>query len=399
MRPVDHTRRDESDEVARHHGLQSAERLDVDLSRSGLRGGDPRDHCQNHTTPRSSDGAVGRSVLPGEQKPERHHGRANRDAHEEIDPAEVELQLEEHHAQHAHAQAEDDDYVSGDAHDVLAVCRRLEIHLVDVVRKHRSHGHRLGRPSRDNGHEEHDRDHQSALGAVQVGGDGGGDEARARLVCGDGQLQSDGGDAACRGQSKGDGEPDHAAEEVALVRHRRLRSNRGLPVRLVHEDGAKVADDVDDAEHEARLGQHGQVRPARVARDAAAGEHGARQRFPVVVGEVVVVDVVARVRDAARLGGVQAVGQRKSAVAAAAAAKARVVALVRGRIDGLALEPGVVNRVRQHVVNIVGAKVFHVDGVDHDQQDQEDDARVDVRGKESRLQPASGGVEDDAPGD
>ena len=87
-------------------------------------------------------------------------------------------------------------------------------------------------------------------------------EAGARVGRVDRRVRRDAAEAERRGEREGDGEPDHAAEEVALAGRRRRRGDGGLPVRLVDEDGAEVADGVDHAEHEAVVRHHREVRAA-----------------------------------------------------------------------------------------------------------------------------------------
>ena len=52
---------------------------------------------------------------------------------------------------------------------------------------------------------------------------------------------------------EGDAEPEEASQQVALVAGGWLGSNGTLPVGLVVEDSAEVADDVDDAKDQAAL--------------------------------------------------------------------------------------------------------------------------------------------------
>ena len=118
----------------------------------------------------------------------------------------------------------------------------------------------------------------------------------------------------------------------------------GLPVGLVDEDGAEVADHVNHAEDEALEREHGQVRAVVVAVDFAAS---------VVVGGVIAVKEGGR-------GGA-----------------------VRGE-DGLALLLLVAGGGLEQIVYDVRGVHFDVDGVDEDDENDEDDRSVDVRGlKES----------------
>mmetsp|Transcript_7731 Transcript_7731/g.31984 ORF Transcript_7731/g.31984 Transcript_7731/m.31984 type:complete len:582 (-) Transcript_7731:640-2385(-) len=385
---VDEARGADGDEVRREHDLVRAERPDRDAARLDGRGDEPRDEREDLARPRGEDGAAGRGVLPGHHVPERDDGRADDDAHEEVDPAEVEADVVEDDGEDAHGRAVEDDDVARDAHDVGARALGVEVGAVDVVRRDRRDRDRLGRARRDDGHEEHDGDHERALGAVDVRRDGGRHEARAGLAGVDGELERGGSEAARRREGEGDGEPDEAAEHVPLVRRGGLGRDGRLPVRLVDEDRAEVADDVDDAEHEPRAREHREVRAAPVARHRAT-------RVPRRVV------VVVRVGDLVARSGLVAVVDvdRAQGLVLAAARVGLVVAPVVLREDDLALLERVLHRLLEEVVDLVGRVLLDVHRVDHDEQDDEDDARMDVRREERRLEPAGRRVQDDAPRD
>merc|ERR1719240_2156593 len=153
----------------------------------------------------------------------------------------AEADAEETPREQTHEGAPDEDGDARDVEDLLAVGLGVEVLAVDVVAHERGDGDGLGRAGRNDGHEEHDRDHPRAGGAEEVGGDGRRHEAAARLARGDRELEGDRGEAHGGGESERDREPDHAAEEVTLVRGGRLGGDGGLPVGLVNEDGAEVA--------------------------------------------------------------------------------------------------------------------------------------------------------------
>ena len=69
---------------------------------------------------------------------------------------------------------------------------------------------------------------------------------RGQSLWGDLGVEREAREAERGGERKVDGEPDEAAEHVALVGGGGFGGNGRLPVRPV----AEVADDVDDAEHE-----------------------------------------------------------------------------------------------------------------------------------------------------
>ena len=124
----------------------------------------------------------------------------------------------------------------------------------------------MGRSAR---HEEHDDDHDAAALAEQDDGGRGWREAGAGLIRGHLDVERERREAERGGERHRDGEPDHAAQEVALVRRGRARRDCGLPVGLVDKHRAKVADDVDDAEHKAVHGEHGDEGAAAVVADWA----------------------------------------------------------------------------------------------------------------------------------
>lgn len=64
----------------------------------------------------------------------------------------------------------------------------------------------------DGSHEEHDQQEARSALAQQVGGRGGGHEARAGFTAGEGQVEGNSGQTERRRQGEGDREPDEAAQ-------------------------------------------------------------------------------------------------------------------------------------------------------------------------------------------
>eukprot|EP00976_Prorocentrum_cordatum_P075125 1181791-Prorocentrum_minimum.AAC.3 len=186
-------------------------------------------------------------------------------------------------------------------------CSPVELEGDDGARRNETH--LLGGARGGNGHEEHDGDEAAAALAHEVDGGGGRDEAGTRLGGGHGQVERDGGEANGGGERKGDGEPAQPTEEVACNRIKQqtavgecfrgskirtcnqfvnnlkciisrrllylsltlvggggLGGNGGLPVGLVDEHCTEVTNNVNDAEREPFLGDHGEVRAVAVAR-------------------------------------------------------------------------------------------------------------------------------------
>ena len=193
-------------------------------------------------------------------------------------------------------------------------------------------------------------------------------EAAARLLRRKLDVERVTGEAERGGERKGDGEPDETAEEVALVRRGGRGRDGRLPVGLVNEDGAEVAHDVDDAELEAREGEHGQVGAAAVERAAVrVGRGGAMVRAGGSAG--------------ADLDGVEGADEREALVHG------------RGRADAVALLR------RDRAEGGLGAIVDDVGPGDEEHEADEDDGRVDVRREEGRLQAAHDRVGEDGNGD
>ena len=356
------------------------------------------------------------------------------DAHEAVDPAEADADGPQHRREGAREHAVDRDDDARDADDVVAVGLGVEVGLVDVVRDQRAHGDGLRGARGDDGHEEHDGDGPAAARPEEVHGDGGRHEARARLCGRDGELDGRGRDAERRRERERDREPDHAAEHVALVRRGRLGGDGRLPVRLVAEDGAEVAHDVDDAELEALERDHGQVGArvrahAHVAHDAAARELlragvvglGVPLDFAIFYGhhlpealdqvsllylvaalvveeEVLQANLPIFVRGAGLEAGLRRARIGNDAVHRGVVARRGRAVKVPGE-DAVAVVHRVRRRQLEHVPDLVRGELAHVDRVDHHEEHDEDDGRVDVAREEGRLEAAVHGVGDHRDGD
>jgi hypothetical protein len=105
------------------------------------------------------------------------------------------------------------------------------------------------------------------------------DEAFGDVARGEIEAKGDGGEAHGGGEGERDGKPAEAADDEALDGTLGPGGDGALPIALVKENGAEVADDVDDAEDEATLRRHGEVRAAAVAGDGAGICCGSGQRL------------------------------------------------------------------------------------------------------------------------
>lgn len=154
--------------------------------------------------------------------------------------------------------------------------------LVNVVGIDGRDGNQLSRCSRRDGHEDQDegadgsglaQKSNGGVGQNQTGRDigrvhavGVGREGRAALKSE--STQTHGG-----GAQPGDGEPGESANNVSGEGGDGVSSNGLVVVAIVHEDSAKVANNVDDEEDDAVLGAHGKVRSLGVAFDRVLDGH------------------------------------------------------------------------------------------------------------------------------
>lgn len=147
---------------------------------------------------------------------------------------------------------------------------------IQIISEYGGHSNQLGRGRRGDGHEDDEqRSHSATFSekgdgcvredkpsghvclahAVRVGG-----EARVR-------LEGERGQAHRRGRQPGDSKPRQAADDVARESVDGRGGDRLVVVAIVQEDGAEVADDVDDEEDGALAGLHRQVAPVLVPVD------------------------------------------------------------------------------------------------------------------------------------
>lgn len=159
---------------------------------------------------------------------------------------------------------------SGHEEDLLPGGVRVDVGAVDVVGEEGGDGHELRGAGGGDGHEEHGEEEHGAGVAHERGGGGRRDEALGRLVGGDGEVEGERAESERGCQRERHSEPHQAAQQVPLVRRRRPSGDRAHPVPVVDEDGAEIADDVDDAEDEAAGAKHGEVGALQVAMDGTA---------------------------------------------------------------------------------------------------------------------------------
>mmetsp|Transcript_33576 Transcript_33576/g.85924 ORF Transcript_33576/g.85924 Transcript_33576/m.85924 type:complete len:486 (-) Transcript_33576:225-1682(-) len=350
---VDETRGEDGHEVACKHRLILTQALQGHVAIHHRGHHEPCGDSQPHATPGRRHGTSSIGLTPHEHVPERHHRRADEDAHEQVDEVQVQAELVQPHSQHAHATAEANDHGLGDDENLLAAGFRIDVGLVDVVDDQGRDREPLGRARRSDGVEEHDGHHHGARLAEEVRGNGWRHQPRPSLSSRQRQLQRNGTEPKGGGQREGDGKPGHATQEVALVRACRPRRNGRLPVSVVTEDRPEVADDVDDAEHRAARRQHGDIGALLVAGDGPA------RVLPRLVEGVAI--LVCEEPCALRLR------------------------VARHRLQAL--------------VDLCRGGLHDVHSVDADNQDHEDHCNVDVVCDELRLQSSHRTVEDHTPRD
>mmetsp|Transcript_48449 Transcript_48449/g.116527 ORF Transcript_48449/g.116527 Transcript_48449/m.116527 type:complete len:533 (+) Transcript_48449:67-1665(+) len=284
---ADERREQQRRQVARELRLERAEGVDLVVldalvaaaDHAVVLGGghhDPRDDRADVAHDGAGDGAGGADAAVEHEHGHGPDGGADHNPHEVVHPADADAQVLEERGEGALEDAVAEDGDARDTQDVGARGLGVDILAVDVVGDERRDGDALGRAGGGDGHEEHDDHEDAAALAHHDRGRGRRHQAAARLLRRELDVERVAGEAERGGEREGDGEPDEAAEEVALVRRGGRGRDGRLPVGLVHEDGAEVAHDVDDAELEAREGEHGQVRAATVERAAlGVGRGGA----------------------------------------------------------------------------------------------------------------------------
>ena len=356
---VDEARAQDGNEVTGEHDGVATKGGDGDGTALDLGTDHPAGKSEDKSRPGGDDGASAGGLVPGHQVPKGNDGGSDHDTHEEVDPTKVEADLGKKDGEGTHEETEDNDDDTGDLEDLLTGGIGVEVLTVDIVGKERRDGNGLGGTGGDDGHEKHDEDQDGTSVAKKVVGDGGGDKTGSGLTGGDGEHEGGGGKTEGGGEGEGDGEPADTTEEVSLGGGRGAGGDSGLPVGLIDEDGTEVTDDVDDTEHEAISGEHGEVRSRVVVGDGAAG---------ILVG-------------------VEERGLRTGVVKGV------------GRVDLLALLGGVRNGPVEEGVDLIGRVRLDVDDHDHGDEDGEDDDSVKVTGDEGSLKTAGTGVKDDTPGD
>ena len=125
--------------------------------------------------------------------------------------------------------------------DLLSGGVGVDVSLVYVVGVERGDGELLRVGGAGDGHEELESDEERSSLAEKVRSHSGGHEAVAGFRDGDGQIERAASKTERGGHAEGDGEPGHAAQEIALPGRARLARDGALPVALVGEDRAEVA--------------------------------------------------------------------------------------------------------------------------------------------------------------
>jgi hypothetical protein len=204
---VDESRGENGNQVSAEHDLVGSEVVDGDGATLDLGGDQPTDKGEDKSRPGGDDGTSSRGLLPGHHVPERNDGRSNHHSHKEVDPSEVESELEENNGEDSHEETEDNNDDTGDKEDLGSGGFRVDVLAVDVVGDQRRDGNGLGGSGRHNGHEEHDKDKGGTGVSEQLSGDGGRDETRTGFSRSDGEHEGGGGKTQRSGQREGDGKP------------------------------------------------------------------------------------------------------------------------------------------------------------------------------------------------
>ncbi len=176
----------------------------------------------------------------------------------------------ETHSKNTHEKVEENDHHFRIEKDPLASSLWVYVFAVNVECDQGRGSNALGRSGGHDGHEKHDKDENPNGVSHEVIGDYGGDQSRAGLSGGDREHEGGRGEAQGGGEGDGDGKPAATVEQISLGGTLGLGR---LPAGLVIEDCAKVADDVDDSEHEAATGEHGEVTSLEVSGDQSEGHH------------------------------------------------------------------------------------------------------------------------------
>ncbi|PNY20567.1 Uncharacterized protein TCAP_07380 [Tolypocladium capitatum] len=268
--------RQQRGDVAREHGVVGAGALDVERAARLARGDEPGGDGAGGAEDGRERGRPAVLAAPEQRQRRRDDGGGDEDAHEQVQVAHGDAVVPQ-----ADGDAADDGGVGGHGHvrhpdEQLAAGVGAEVGAVDVVGEDGRRGDELRVEGRRDGQEDHDEGRDGAalaeerdggVGQGKAGRDVGlahavgvGREARAGLEGQRGQAQR-------RGRQPGDGEPGGAADDVPGEGVDGVRGDGLVVVAVVEEDGAEVADDVDDEEDDAALGAHRQVAAVLVAGD------------------------------------------------------------------------------------------------------------------------------------